>query len=1124
MKPLCTFFRGALAVILFSMAPLAHSQTMTTGNVTGVVTDQSGAVVPATKVTITYLDTNETRSTVTGETGQYRFPLLKPGAYSISALTASLKSDVVHFSLLVGQEQGVNLVLNVQGTGQTIEVHAGTAIIQTENANQATSYGERQVANLPVNGGDITNFAFTTPGLKLNVGGGNNNFNANGLPLNSGLYTLNGADITEPYNNNNKSGASNNTLGANEIAEAAVILNAFSAQYGRMAGMQVNFVTKAGTNNFHGDLVENYNDAILNANDFFNNSTGTPRGRSVANQYAAALGGPIIKNKTLFFVNTEGLRYALPSSGVVSVPSPQFEQYTLAHVPSASVPFYQDIFNLYNDAPGINRAIPVTDGTGLLQDGNGNLGCGHQKTFPGTFVNGSSGQQFGVNVPCALAFGTNTSSVNTESFVSGRIDHSINDKQRIYFRISDDWGMQASSTSPLSPAFNKQSYQPWIIPQINYTYIITPTMVNNFIASGNWYSVITGVPNFQAALGLVPEGITISDGGANGGGFATISPALPTGRRGQQFQVIDDLSWTRGRHTIGLGINHRDNRVTDTTIASGSEVGAYTFNDITDFAIGEVDSTNTGSKFTQSFPLLEAAHIRLHSLNLYAQDEWSVTKKVKLTYGVRFEQNGNPSCVENCFSQFNAAFLGAGYQAGSNVPYNATIVTGQGRAFPKMEGFIAEPRFGVVYAPFGSHGPVVRGGVGLFANSPAGNVAASVFGNSPNKFSPTVSFGTVGLAGDPASAVSAASQSDQVFQQGFAQGYTLSQFQKALGKVPFAVPTFYATPNDYKTIKVVEWSFEIEQPLGAHNVAALTYSGNHGYDEPETNADANGYVGTSSRYPNGFSGLPTAIPDPRFSTVTELLESGYSNYDGLTAQLRHAFSHGLQGQVAYTWSHALQLGTVYDPYNLSYGYGNTSFDTRSNLAADVVWNSPRFQQRYLQAVAGGWTVGAKLYLYSGRPFSATNSQIPGDLSSTLGGSVLADLLNPSLLGIHCTNVNARCFSSTSFAATSASAANPNVQTDFGNIEPNSFWGPGFFNISTQVTKTIPVRERASFQIGASAFNLLNHPSFAVPNGNVTSGSFGLITSTVSSPTSIYGTGQGAIVSGRVLVVLAKLNF
>jgi hypothetical protein len=272
-----------------------HGQTLTTGNATGLVTDASGAVVPGAAVTITYAATNEPRSTTTNETGRYRFPLLKPGEYSISAQTTGLKSGTLKFSLLVGQERGVDLVLTVQGTEQSIEVQADAGLLQTENANQSTSYGTRQIENLPVNGGDITNFAFSTPGLRLNVGGGNNNFNANGLPFNAGLYTMNGADITEPYNNNNKSGASNNTLGSNEIAEAAVILNAYSAQYGRMAGVQVNFVTKAGANQFHGDLVENYNDAILNANDFFNNATNTPRGRSVANQYAASLGGPIIK-------------------------------------------------------------------------------------------------------------------------------------------------------------------------------------------------------------------------------------------------------------------------------------------------------------------------------------------------------------------------------------------------------------------------------------------------------------------------------------------------------------------------------------------------------------------------------------------------------------------------------------------------------------------------------------------------------------------------------------------------------------------------------------------------------------------------------------------------------------
>ena len=1119
----CHPFRRSLLALLLTAVPLIHSQTLTTGTATGLVTDQSGAVVPAVAVTIVYTATNENHSTVTDETGRYRFPLLQPGDYAIAAQTAALKSGALRFSLLVGQGRAIDLVLGVQGTEQSIEVQADTGLLQTENANQSTSYGARQLANLPVNGGDITNFAFSTPGLRLNVGGGNNNFNANGLPFNSGLYTMNGADITEPYNNNNKSGASNNTLGANEIAEAAVVLNAYSAQYGRMAGVQVNFVTKAGANQFHGDLTENYNDAILNANDFFNNATRTPRGRSVANQYAASLGGPILRNKTVFFVNTEGLRYALPASGVVSIPSPQFQQYALAHVPAASVPLYQKVFALYNNAPGVNRAVTVTNGSGLLQDGNGNLGCGKQKSFPGTYAT-SGGARFGVDTPCALAFGTNTSNVNTEGLISGRIDHEINAQQRIYFRVSQDWGLQASSTSPLNPAFNKVSNQPWIVPQLNHTFIVTPRLINNFVLSGNWYSVITGVPDFQQAVALAPAGFSLSDGGANGGGFASISPALPTGRRGQQFQLIDDLSWSHGRHAMQMGINHRANRVTDSSIASGSVVGAYAFSDIQDFAIGAVNSTSTGSKFTQSFPLLQAAHIRLYSLNFYAQDDWALAKRVKLTFGTRVERNGNPSCSENCFSQFQTGFLAPGYQAGANVPYNSTIVTGIHQAFPHMDGIITEPRFGIVISPFGSGKTVIRSGVGLFANAPAGSVAASVFGNSPNKFSPNVSFGTVGLAADPTSSQAAAIASNQVFQSGFAKGYTLAQFQTALGKVPFAVPGFYVTPSDFKTIRTIEWSFEIEQPLSPRNVIAIVYSGNHGYDEPETNADSNGYIGTPSRYPKGFSGLPTAVPDPRFSTITQSLTSGYSNYHGLTAQVRHAYGLGFQGQASYTWSHALQLGTVYDPNHLNWGYGSTSFDTRHNVTADLVWNSPRQTRRILQAALGGWTVGTKLYAYSGRPFSATNSQIPGLLSATFGGTVLADLLDPSLLGKHCTNVNARCFAATSFAASSATAANPTAQTDYGNTPPNSFRGPGFFNLAAQVTRTVPLSERARFQVGASAFNLLNHPSFAVPNGNVTSGSFGTITSTVSSPTSIYGTGQGAVVSGRVLVLVAKFNF
>jgi carboxypeptidase family protein/TonB-dependent receptor-like protein len=1126
-------FRFALSISAVFLGSLVSAQTLTTGTIVGAITDSSGAVVRGAVVTLDATTTGDRLNTVSGDDGHYRFPLMKPGEYRLSARAPGLQSGITNIDLLVGQQQAVNLVLNVERAQQTVEVTASAGLVQTENANQATSYGAKQVADLPINGGDITNLAFSTPGLRLNVGGGNNNFNLNGLPFNSGLYTMNGADIIEPYNLNNKSGASNNTLGANDIAEAAVILNAYSAQYGRMAGGQINYITKSGGNSFHGNLAESYNDAILNANDFFNNATGTPRGRSVANQYAAGLGGPIRKNKTEFYVNTEGLRYALPSNGVISVPSPQLEQYTLSHIPAASVPLYQEAFSLYNNAPGINRAVPVTSGAGLLQDSTGNLGCGKQK-FPGTFVSGSSGARFGVDVPCALAFGTNAASVNTESLTSGRVDHELTGKQRVYVRLSYDLGVQSTSTSPLNPVLNRVSNQPWILPQINHTYVITPALVNNFIASGNYYSAVFGAADFSKAFALMPAAFSFNDGGANGGGFfaAGANTSLPTGRRGQQLQLIDDLSWSHGHHTLQFGANYRDNKVTDTSIASGSQIGTYTFNDLSDFAVGIVNSTNTGSKFTQSFPLLGAAHIAFYSFDFYAQDEWNVQKGLKITYGMRFERNGNPNCKENCLSRLNSTFLGSGYQGGTSAPYNSTILSGLHTTFQTVEAIVAEPRLGVVFTPFGQGKTVFRAGAGLFANTFAGNVSANIFGNSPNKFSPTVGFGNVGLATDPNSSQASAVASAQVFENGFSQGYTLPQFQSALGKVPFATPTFFVYPPNFKNIKTVEWSFEVEHPLGASDVLSINYSGNHAYDEPISNLDANAYIGTPSRYPSGFGGLSTAIPDARFSTVTQVLSNGFSNYDGLTIQERHAFHHGFQGQVFYTWSHALQLdppasgttASVYNPYNLNFGYGATPFDTRHNLTGDIIWNSPKFDQKPVNWLLGGWTLGSKLYLYSGRPFSVTNSQIPGLLSTSFGGTVLADLLDPSILGIHCTDVNSRCFTPSQFTASTPTAANPHQQTDFGNIPPNSFRGPGFFNIAAQVTKKFPIAERVPFEIGASMFNVLNHPSFAVPNGNVTSGSFGLITSTVSSPTSIYGTGQGAIVSGRVVVVMAKLSF
>jgi len=169
------------------------------------------------------------------------------------------------------------------------------------------------------------------------------------------LFTLNGADDMDPYLNINNSGASNNLLGANEVAEAAVVLNAYSSDFGRMTGAQVNYIGKTGSNTFHGNLFHNYNDKEFNANDFINTQEGLQQPRSDSHQFGGSFGGPIKKNKLFFFFNYESLQYALPTSGAVYIPSPQLQTYTLAHIPAAATPLYQDAFALWSGASGAPR-------------------------------------------------------------------------------------------------------------------------------------------------------------------------------------------------------------------------------------------------------------------------------------------------------------------------------------------------------------------------------------------------------------------------------------------------------------------------------------------------------------------------------------------------------------------------------------------------------------------------------------------------------------------------------------------------------------------------------------------------------------------------------------------------
>jgi outer membrane receptor protein involved in Fe transport len=1120
---------AAIVLALNIVAPVAYSQTITSGDITGTVADSSGAVVPGAKVILKNVDTGDGRSVDSGPDGQYRFTFLKPGRYTVSASTAGLKSDATTVAVAVGQVQTLTLIVRPEEAKEVVMVNDTAPLLQADNANIASTFSTKQLDLLPSPGGDITTAAFTVPGISVSTGGGYGNFSSHGLPGTSNLFTVNGIDNMDPYLNLNNSGASNLTLGANEVQETTIVQNGYTAQYGRQAGAQVNTITKSGANAFHGNLLYTYNGSFMNANDFFNNSSGTPRSRAISNQYGASLGGRIKKDKLFFFVDTEGLRYVLPSAGFVTTPSAALQNYILKTLPAAQVPLYQKAFGLYNTAPGRNRAVSVTNGDGNLQDSNGVLGCGALAGTPTGVGNGV----FGTNVSCADAFGTNVSNQNTEWLFTTRVDYNLNDNNKIFVRFKTDHGLQPTSTDPINPIFNAISNQPQYEGDIDYTAILSPRTVNKLTASVNYYSAIFAPADLNATLAAFPTQFQILDGGSNAAGITGLgnnNASFPQGRRVGQIQLVDDFSYIVGKHTLKLGVNYRYNRVTDTGNNTLLQSGRYQFVGLDEFAAGIIDPT-TGSNYVQRFTPTPTVHLRLYNVGFYVQDEWAVKPNVKITAGIRLDRTGNPECTDNCYARFDSPF--ATLQHGASIPYNQSIQTGLSNAFYNVESVVPQPRLGITYNPGWSRNTVIRGGVGLFSDQFPAFAFGGLFSNSPNVFTPTVRTGTVNTGG-AGSAPAIALATAQAFQRGFAGGATLAQLQAALAPVAFTPPPYFSIPSTLNNPKYLEWSFEIEHQFLTKNVVTVGYVGNHGYDLFLRNLKVNASA-SATAYPNGFQGLPTVAPDPRFRIVTDFTNNGLSNYDGLTVSYRRAFGYGFQGQVGYTWSHALDtvsnggttlffsgdsLTSQNDPFSpRRLNYSNADYDIRHNLVSDFLWEVPfKSGNKAFNTILGGWSVSGKIFARSGTPFSVLNSRIPGALSASVGGNVLATLLDPNIqTSCGHANIDTPCFSTSQFATLK-------TQTNFGNLPRNAFRAPGYTDVDTSVYKTIAIHERAKFIVGASAFNVMNHPNFGSPASNVAVGGLGLISSTVTAPTSPYGAFQGSAVSGRVLVLTGKFQF
>jgi len=1129
------------------------AQNIVTGGISGTVTDPTGAVVPNAKITLRSRSTGETQVTNTGSSGLYNFPLLKPGPYSVSTSQSGFRSVTESVDVQLGQIISVNIKLSIGNASETIEITGSAPLLQTEDANISTTFTPALIENLPNPGGDITSYAQTAPGVQMNTGAGfgYGNFSAFGLPATSNLFTLNGNDENDPFLNLNNSGSSNLLLGQNEVQEVAVVSNGYTAQYGRQAGVQVDYTTKSGSNAFHGIAEYWWNGSLFNANDWFLKqaetvNAGTPGALpnrppfAVANQWAASIGGPIVKDKLFFYVDQEGLRYALPSTQSVFLPTPSFSAAILAniaaHQPTESA-YYTSLMNLYKGSPVFGQASPATF------DPNG--GCG-----PGfTAIAG-----FGAANPCTMLAAASGVNHNKEWLLTERVDYNISTNDKLFGRFKADHGSQPTSTDLINPkVFSTQSIQPEYEGQINETHIFSQRVVNNFIVSGLWYSAVFLPDSGQAAVVSALGYSTVQvNGGAllsDLGGTFTPDYFFPQGRNSTMGQVTDDLSITRGSHTFKIGLNFRRDYITDKD-AQGNTGGFVQFGTLNDFVNGVVAS-GTGGSLQQNFTVNGDVRIAFYSLGLYFQDEYRVTPNLKLTLALRGDRNSNATCATNCFSRLNTPFSGLTHDV--NTPYNAIITSGLNSAFPNIEKIAMQPRVGFAWSPLGHSSTVLRGGVGVFSDLYQGILMDALIGNSPLTNGFTVSPSGAGAPVAPAlgtSVAALASNSNASFLSAFKSGGTLASISAS--NPFFSPPGYFSVANQINNPKYLEWNFEIQQAIGTKTVVNLNYVGTHGYDNLIQNGGVNATnmtgVLTGTFVPFGqlpagsisAGGILLAGTDPRFSTVRELSSTGISNYAGLVATVTRRMSYGFQGSLNYTFSHALDDITTTNPgtpYNLfsslayqvdpnslrRLNYSSSDSDARHNITANYVWNLPyKFQNKLVGYVLGGWGVGGTFFYHTGFPYTVQTVQSGAfydqalPLANFLGGSSACDF------GKSTFPYAGSCLAATQFAA-------PNFvggvsQPGFGNVPRNFFRGPHYFDTDMTINKDFAVTERVKFQLGGSFYNLLNHPNFAVPNGFLFQGSFGQLNQLAVQPTTPYGAYQGAGVEGRLIQVHGKITF
>ena len=1163
MPKYCAALLAALGVLYLLAPHTVSAQGETTSAIAGLVTDETGSGIPDANVSVVSEETGQKRNLKTDDAGRFSFPQLKPGTYALEVFAPQFQSQRKSaVAAALGRTQIVNFTLGIQSISQDITVNAEATAVNTQNPNTSTTLNARALEDLPNPGGDLTYPLQFAAGALINTAGSGNDFvggtngygnvEFNGLPALAVGYIVDGLETNDPLTNLNSGLSTNLVLGLNSIAEVTVNTLSYAVDQGRYGAAQVNYVTKSGTNQFHGNLYELWNGARLNAANVFTNATaGNQKPRSTVNHFGGSLGGPIKRNKLFFFFDSEWVKIALPIVSTITVPTPQLESYILQQLPVGGrdvltgatypaqpqlIPFYRRLFSLYNSSlynSGRGAPVPML---GCPFGGNGAAAAGDPPNGDG----------------CAARRTVSQSSADHEQVQTARVDYNVDTNNMAWFRFQADTGLQAAYTDPINSVFNAVSPQPLYSFASGHTHVFSSHLVNYFNPAFSWYESLFGPANLEQTLAAFPIVLQGIGGSAPFTPLGGLDNTWIQGRRASRFFINDNLAWSTGAHELRFGTNTRIFRLNDFDFGEGT-IPTVTYTDLPQFIYG------VASTATTPFPLADSQPFNILNVDLYAQDTWKATKKLTWTFGVRATHNSNPLNPHLALARLPGSFDSISHNV--DQPLNALIQMHVGNLFDSTQAAIWQPRTALAWEI--RPGTVVRSGFGLFSDLLPGSIADLIGVNPPyvNTFRGGLlgTVGGIGIApGVPGSAVDATVAANQNFLSGFNAGELSCASLQANPAACLPPVSITAIPDGkLRAPYFMQWSFALEHQFGATTDVRAQYVGTRAVDQPYT-TQVNGYQTVCAGCFAPFAyGAP---PDPRFGAATQLNTGANSHYNGLQLTVEKRIGHGVQFQINYTWSHCIDevsnggflqfssagiLSPI--PGDLARDRGPCDYDIRDNLTANYVYQFPwKVQNAMVARAVNGWQVSGSAFFHSGLPFSVLSAPYSANGSGIVNGSgaQFAGVVpgvplyaRGSIPGVTQPGtiqwLNPDAFVSAVDASTGACAGGDSAQTcQFGNLGRNALRGPDFFWSDLYLTKWFQIREHVKLRVDAQFFNVFNHPNFSLPS-NVIAGipgnrstqtGFGALTSTTSPPTGLLGVGLGGDSSPRMIAFQARLEF